>query len=67
MPKSTKEIVIGFVPVLLIFLIFIGYNILPLLLIAALAGGTFLVLQMRGGLAVGAAQERKRKKMVRSN
>ncbi|MDN4617977.1 AAA family ATPase [Paenibacillus sp. PsM32] len=62
MPKWTKEIVVGFVPVLLIFLIFVGYNILPLLLIAALVGGTFLVMQMRGGLAVGAAQERKRKK-----
>ncbi|WP_411342879.1 AAA family ATPase [Paenibacillus sp. WLX1005] len=62
MPKWTKEVVVGFVPVLLIFLAFIGYNIVPLLLIAAVIGGLLLFMQMRGGLAVGASQERGRKK-----
>ncbi|WPP43165.1 AAA family ATPase [Paenibacillus hunanensis] len=62
MPKWTKEIAVGFVPVLLIFLAFIGYNIVPLVLIGAIVGGLLLFMQMRGGLAVGASQERNRKK-----
>ncbi|WP_046226691.1 AAA family ATPase [Paenibacillus dauci] len=62
MPKWTKEIVIGFVPVMLIFLLYIGYNILPLLLLMAMVGGILFFMQMRGGLAVGASQERNRKK-----
>ncbi|WP_046215051.1 AAA family ATPase [Paenibacillus wulumuqiensis] len=62
MPKWTKEVVIGFVPVLLIFLLYVGYNILPLLLLVAVVGGILFFMQARGGLAVGASQERNRKK-----
>ncbi|MGF9699193.1 MULTISPECIES: AAA family ATPase [Paenibacillus] len=62
MPKWTKEVAIGFVPVLIIFLAFVGVNIFPILIAAAVVGGLLLMMQMRGGITVGAGQERKRKK-----
>lgn len=62
MPKWTKEILIGFVPVLIIFLAFVGVNIVPILIAVLLVGGLLFMMQMRGGITVGASQERKRKK-----
>lgn len=62
MPKWTKEIAIGFVPVVIIFLAFIGVNIVPILIAALLVGGLLFMMQMRGGITVGAGEERKRKK-----
>ncbi|QOS79856.1 AAA family ATPase [Paenibacillus sp. JNUCC31] len=62
MPKWTKEIAIGFVPVLIIFLAFVGVNMVPILIAALLVGGLLFMMQMRGGITVGAGQERKRKK-----
>lgn len=62
MPRWTKEILIGAAPVILLFLAFIGFNVVPILLIAILAGTVFFLMQMRGGLTVGASSERKRKK-----
>lgn len=64
MPKWTKEIAIGFVPVLIIFLAFTGVNIVPILIAAVFVGALLFMMQMRGGITVGAAQERKRKKKV---
>ncbi|MNW25639.1 ATP-dependent zinc metalloprotease FtsH [compost metagenome] len=61
MPRWVKETLIGTIPVVLIFLIFIGFNIVPLLLAGTLVGGLLLLLHMRGGIAVGAAQDKKRK------
>ncbi|MED5017753.1 AAA family ATPase [Paenibacillus chibensis] len=62
MPRWLKEVLIGFVPVLLIFLAFIGVNIIPLVIAALMIGGLLFLANMRGGLAVGAGAERKRKK-----
>ncbi|WP_440109752.1 AAA family ATPase [Paenibacillus sp. QZ-Y1] len=62
MPKWTKEIAIGFVPVLIVFLAFIGVNIVPILIALMVVGALLLVMQMRGGITVGAGEERKRKK-----
>lgn len=62
MPKWTKEIAIGFVPVLIIFLAFIGVNMIPILIAAVFVGALLFMMQMRGGITVGAGQERKRKK-----
>lgn len=62
MPKLLKEILIGFVPVLLVFLVFIGLNIIPVLLAAGVVAGILLLTNVKGGLAVGAASDRKRKK-----
>ncbi|MCM3783971.1 AAA family ATPase [Neobacillus mesonae] len=62
MPNWLKEILIGVVPVVLLFLVFIGVNIIPVLLIVLMAGVVFFLMQSRGGLAVGASSEKKRKK-----
>lgn len=62
MPKLLKEIAIGFVPVLLVFLVFIGVNIIPILLAVGVMAGVLLLTNVKGGLAVGAASDRKRKK-----
>ncbi|WP_310550090.1 AAA family ATPase [Paenibacillus glufosinatiresistens] len=62
MPKWMKEALIGFVPVLVIFLAFMGLNIIPVLVAAGMIGALLLITQMRGGLAVGASAEKKRKK-----
>ncbi|WP_136606149.1 AAA family ATPase [Paenibacillus dokdonensis] len=62
MPRWIKEVLIGFVPVLFIFLAFIGVNIIPLVIAGLMIGGLLFVANMRGGLAVGAGAERKRKK-----
>ncbi|BFH61838.1 AAA family ATPase [Paenibacillus azoreducens] len=62
MPRLLKEILIGFIPVLFIFLGFIGINVVPLVLIGLLVGGLLFLTNLRGGLAVGAGAERKRKK-----
>ncbi|NWL87258.1 MULTISPECIES: AAA family ATPase [unclassified Paenibacillus] len=62
MRKRITEIIIGVVPVLLIFLAFIGVNILPVVFIGLIVGGLFVLAKMRGGIAVGAAQDRRRRK-----
>ncbi|MUT65438.1 AAA family ATPase [Paenibacillus sp. NEAU-GSW1] len=48
MRKYGLELLIGIVPVLLIFLIYAGVNIMPFLLIAILAGGVTFALMSRG-------------------
>lgn len=62
MRKWMWEAIAGFVPVLLIFMAFIGLNVVPLIVALVMAGAIFAALKMRGGIAIGAAQERKRKK-----
>ncbi|MBY9081691.1 AAA family ATPase [Paenibacillus sp. HN-1] len=62
MPKWTKELIIGFVPVLLIFLAFLGFNIVPVIIAAVMIGGLLFITHMRGGIAVSAGAEKKRKK-----
>ncbi|MEC0089717.1 AAA family ATPase [Paenibacillus macquariensis] len=62
MPKLMKEILIGLVPVVLIFLAYIGVNMIPFLLVAGVVAVFLIVLKMRGGIAVGASTDRKRKK-----
>lgn len=62
MPKWTKEVLIGFVPVLLIFLAFLGLNVVPIIVAAAMVGALLTITHLRGGIAVGASTEKKRKK-----
>ncbi|NMO98004.1 AAA family ATPase [Paenibacillus lemnae] len=64
MPRWIKEAAIGFVPVLILFLAFVGINMVPLLIAAVLIGALFMVLKMKGGIAVGAASDRNRKKVA---
>ena len=44
MPKLAKEIILGFIPVLLVFLVFIGVNIVPLLIAGGLVGALLFLL-----------------------
>lgn len=62
MPKWSKEVFIGFIPVLFVFLAFIGVNIVPILIAAMLVGTLLFIAKMKGGIAVGAGGDRKRKK-----
>lgn len=61
MSKLGKEICIGFVPVLLIFLVFIGVNIVPVLFAGVLGISLYLMIRSRGGLGIAAGGERKSK------
>ncbi|WP_276351542.1 AAA family ATPase [Cohnella caldifontis] len=50
-----KEIAIGFLSVLAIFLLYAGVSPMPLVAVGVLASAAFLMTKSRGGLAVGAA------------
>lgn len=65
MRKWMLELAAGFVPVLFIFLAFIGYNAIPLLVGIVMLGALFAAVKMRGGIVATASQERKRKKSAR--
>ncbi|GIP53438.1 MULTISPECIES: AAA family ATPase [Paenibacillus] len=67
MRKWMLELAAGFVPVLFIFLAFIGYNVIPLLVGIVMLGALFAAVKMRGGIVATASQERKRKKIGSSN
>ncbi|MDU4697881.1 MULTISPECIES: AAA family ATPase [Paenibacillus] len=63
MRKWMIEVAIGVIPVLLVFLAVTGVNVVPLVVAMVLFGAIFTAIKMRGGgVAIGAAQERKRKK-----
>lgn len=53
-----KEIAVGFLPVLVIFLIFAGVPALPLLMGICLMAAILLLARSRGGLAMGAATKK---------
>ncbi len=59
MSKLSKEIFIGFIPVLLIFLVFIGVNVIPLLFAGVIAFSLFYMIRSRGGGIGIAPNERK--------
>ena len=61
MIKYGKEIALGIVPVLFIFLIFIGINIVPILFMFAV-GAIFLVMtRARGGINIGSERKSKQR------
>ncbi|QYR19863.1 AAA family ATPase [Paenibacillus sp. sptzw28] len=52
MRNYAKEMAIGFIPVLILFLqIFVGINMIPVLLFAGLIGGALYLVRSRGNLA----------------
>ncbi|MEX2460364.1 MAG: AAA family ATPase [Paenibacillaceae bacterium] len=59
MSKYGKEIAIGIVPVLLIFLVYIGINIVPVLFMCAVGATLLVMTRSRGGMKM--ASERKGK------
>lgn len=50
MSKLGKEIMIGFIPVLLAFLLYLGVNIVPFVLMAVILGTLFYMTRMRAGV-----------------
>ena len=60
MPKLAKEIMLGFIPVLLVFLVFVGVNIVPLL-IAQTCRRLVVYREDEGRHRCRRANERKRK------
>jgi cell division protease FtsH len=54
MSKLGKEIFIGFIPVLLAFLIFIGVNVVPIILMTVIGGSVLYMIRSRnGGFGIG--------------
>ncbi|MFC5448138.1 AAA family ATPase [Paenibacillus aestuarii] len=66
MSKIYKEIGIGFVPVLLIFLAFIGVNVIPLLFIAVMGISLFFVIRSRGNIGISGGGGGKRESKNRT-
>lgn len=64
MRKLAMEITAGAVPVLLIFLGYLGVNVAPLIILALMVGSVYMLVKMRGGITATASQERKRKKIA---
>lgn len=58
MRKWMMEAALGFLLVLIVFLAVIGVNVIPLVTAIVLFGAVFAMLKMRGGITIGAAQER---------
>ncbi|MGO4494488.1 AAA family ATPase [Paenibacillus sp. 2RAB27] len=54
MSKIYKEIGIGFIPVLLVFLAFQGVNVLPILFVSVLGGSLLYMMKTRGGIGAAA-------------
>lgn len=52
MSKYGKEVLVGAIPVTMVFLLYIGINILPVLLVGVLAFSLTYMLKMRGGIGI---------------
>jgi cell division protease FtsH len=61
MSKYGKEIAIGIVPVLLIFLGYIGINVVPILFMCAVGATLLVMTRARGGLKVGSERKGKQR------
>jgi cell division protease FtsH len=61
MSKYGKEIAIGIVPVLLIFLVYIGINVVPILFMCAVGAIFLVMIRARGGIKVGGERRGKQR------
>ncbi|HZG55084.1 AAA family ATPase [Paenibacillus sp.] len=61
MSKYGKEIALGFLPVLLAFLMFVGVNPIPVLLIGVIGGSLYFMTRMRSGGGFGVGERSKSK------
>jgi cell division protease FtsH len=61
MSKYGKEIAIGMLPVLLAFLVFVGVNPIPILLIGVIGASLFFMTRMRAGAGLGVGERGKSK------
>jgi cell division protease FtsH len=66
MGKLSKEICIGFVPVLLIFLAYLGINIIPIIFTGVIAFSIFYMLRGRGGVEGFGTRTNERKNKSRT-
>jgi len=62
MSKYGKELFIGIIPVVFVFLYFIGVNIVPLFMMAVIGTVLFYSIKMRGNFGIGGGSERKHMK-----
>lgn len=62
MSKYGKELFIGFIPAVIVFLYFIGVNIIPLFMMAVIGTVLFYTIKMRGNFGIGGGSERKNTK-----
>jgi ATP-dependent metalloprotease FtsH len=58
MSKISKEVLIGFVPVLLAFLIFMGVNVIPFVLVGVILFSLLYVTRMRDNLGVSSSDRK---------
>ncbi|CAM3397471.1 AAA family ATPase [Marinicrinis lubricantis] len=59
MNKYYKELTLGMIPIFLIFLAFIGVNMLPLLLVGVVVGALFYMTRMKGAVGVSSRRSSK--------
>jgi cell division protease FtsH len=52
MSKYSKELFLGVIPVLILFLIFIGVNMVPILFIGIIGAAVFMMIRSRGGMGI---------------
>lgn len=62
MPRNLKEWLIGFIPALLLFLLYMKVNIVPLLIFGGLAAGIFYFMKTRGKVGIAAEKSKRAKK-----
>lgn len=58
MSKYGKEVLIGTIPVFIVFLAFIGVNVFPILFIGLIGTTLFFMIKMRGGVSTGTEKKR---------
>jgi cell division protease FtsH len=61
MNKFGKEILIGTAPVVLIFLAFIGFNVVPILMMLVIGASLLLIAKPKGNITAGAERKAKSK------
>lgn len=66
MSKYSKEILVGSIPVLLLFLLYIGVNIVPLIMATGFLTALYFMSKSRSGSGVGVAGGRKTKQVAAS-
>ncbi|WP_426453637.1 AAA family ATPase [Paenibacillus sp. S-38] len=60
MSKYGKEILIGFVPVLIVFLFFLNVNVVPIIFMSVILGTFLYMARARNGMGVGTAERKTR-------
>ncbi|MEF3301750.1 AAA family ATPase [Paenibacillus sp. GYB003] len=58
MSKLGKEMLVGFVPVLIVFLIFLGVNVVPVVLAGVILFSLLYLTRMRGNLGVSSSERK---------